>query len=237
MGELAARRWRVRPSRDVPITMIAAAMTMSVLVEVAPPACLPSCEVPAMNALDRLAIGGFAGEPLLVANVLLVILGVALLGLHWRHDRGAGFWPGVLVFVQTILVVQALVQLTKFAVDRAAPFVYVAGTPAEALASKDAARSFISGHTASAFVVGTLVIVVLWLRWPRSATRDALMGVTAAMAMAVGPFKIAAGYHYWTDIIAGALVGTAVGVLVPLAHLRGARRGQRDQRSDGSRDR
>ena len=41
-----------------------------------------------------------------------------------------------------------------------------------------------------------------------------------ALALDVGLLKIHAGYHYWTDIAAGALVGSSVGALVPLLHQR-----------------
>lgn len=40
------------------------------------------------------------------------------------------------------------------------------------------------------------------------------------MASAIGVLEVEAGYHHWTDIFAGALIGTSVGVLVPLLHTR-----------------
>jgi membrane-associated phospholipid phosphatase len=39
-----------------------------------------------------------------------------------------------------------------------------------------------------------------------------------AIATSVAFLKIKAGYHYPTDVIAGALVGSGVGLLVPVLH-------------------
>jgi membrane-associated phospholipid phosphatase len=41
-----------------------------------------------------------------------------------------------------------------------------------------------------------------------------------ALSTAVALLKIEAGYHFWTDVAAGALVGASIGTLVPLLHTR-----------------
>ena len=44
------------------------------------------------------------------------------------------------------------------------------------------------------------------------------MKVVLPLATSVALLKIKAGYHYPTDVAAGALVGSALGVLVPVLH-------------------
>ena len=44
-------------------------------------------------------------------------------------------------------------------------------------------------------------------------------GVSASVAVE----RVAAGWHFPTDVLAGALVGTTVGVVVPALHLRRVR--------------
>ena len=41
-------------------------------------------------------------------------------------------------------------------------------------------------------------------------------GVSASVAVE----RVAAGWHFLTDVLAGALVGTTVGIVVPYLHLR-----------------
>jgi membrane-associated phospholipid phosphatase len=45
-----------------------------------------------------------------------------------------------------------------------------------------------------------------------------VLGSSLSAATVVGLLKIHAGYHYPTDIAAGAVVGTSIGVLVPMLH-------------------
>lgn len=45
-----------------------------------------------------------------------------------------------------------------------------------------------------------------------------VLGVGQALATSVAMLKIKAGYHYATDVAAGALVGGAMGLLVPVLH-------------------
>jgi membrane-associated phospholipid phosphatase len=50
--------------------------------------------------------------------------------------------------------------------------------------------------------------------------RFAVAGIGAALSIGVAVLKIIAGYHFITDVVAGALVGAGVGTLVPLLHAR-----------------
>ena len=45
-----------------------------------------------------------------------------------------------------------------------------------------------------------------------------VLGASEALAVGVGLLKIKAGYHYPTDVMAGALVGSGMGLLVPALH-------------------
>ena len=88
----------------------------------------------------------------------------------------------------------------------------------EDVESADANRSFFSGHTATSFAAATAYAVTFWKRHPDSPWRFVVLGAGEALAVGVGLLKIKAGYHYPTDVAAGALVGGAMGVLVPVLH-------------------
>lgn len=89
-------------------------------------------------------------------------------------------------------------------------------------------RSFFSGHTSTSFMSASLICVHhLKLSLFGSATADALTCVAAyGGATATALFRAMGDVHYATDLVAGALVGTAIGIGVPLLHYRKrARRG------------
>ena len=115
---------------------------------------------------------------------------------------------------------QGLTQLMKLAVQRPAPLVYDESVPLEERESRDGARSFWSGHTATAFSAATTHAVTYWLRHPRDPWRFTVLAADMTAAAAVGLLEIEAGYHYPTDVAAGALVGTSIGILVPMLHRR-----------------
>lgn len=103
---------------------------------------------------------------------------------------------------------------------RSAPLVYDPNVPLEVKEdSPDAVRSFYSGHTTTAFTAATAFTVTFWLRHKDSPLRWVVAAISAIAATSVGLLKIEAGYHYPTDVIAGALTGIGVGALVPLLHV------------------
>lgn len=227
----AHRPYRFRPARDLPLIGLGLAVTLIALVEIPPPACLPHCSPDGINPLDALAVGGYSAAALMAANLVVALLVAAPLLLELALLRGRGFWRGALVFGQALVLTQALTQLVKVAVRRPAAFVYTPDlAPDSALNGLDVSRAFFSGHTATAFVAATLLVAGFWLRYPSSRARWPLLVAALITATAAGSLKIVAGYHYPTDVIAGALAGTSIGALVALAH----RPRRRDRAADAS---
>lgn len=102
------------------------------------------------------------------------------------------------------------VQLVKSQTIRLRPLVdpETIATPGELLHK----GSFPSGHTATSFALAVLV----FLYWP--GRRRQLVGtVGLILALAVGFSRIYRGVHWPTDVIGGALIGTASALLVASA--------------------
>lgn len=85
----------------------------------------------------------------------------------------------------------------------------------ENCSSRSRYRSFISGHSASAFTAASLVCAHQRLRG-RTAIGTVECVASLVMATLIGGLRIVAEKHYFADVVGGALVGLLSGFLVPL---------------------
>jgi membrane-associated phospholipid phosphatase len=100
------------------------------------------------------------------------------------------------------LIAAALAGVVKELVDRVRPA--LADPTLGALVATPTSPSFPSGHTTTAFAAAVAVGVLHpRLRWP-----------LVALAALVGLSRIYLGVHYTFDVLAGAALGTAIGLLV-----------------------
>ena len=86
----------------------------------------------------------------------------------------------------------------------------------------DARKSFYSSHTAFAFASAVFLSTTYDEYFPESRWRGWIWAVSLTGASTVGYLRYAAGEHFPTDILAGALLGAATGYLVPVLHRIGA---------------
>jgi membrane-associated phospholipid phosphatase len=134
--------------------------------------------------------------------------------------RGAG--DGEAGLVDVLLVAEAaalamdLNQIVKFAVGRQRPFVRYGNSPeADRRPDADDNLSFYSGHTTFTFALAAAAGTVSDLRGYRSAPW--VWGVGLTLAATTGYLRIAADRHYLTDVLVGAAIGTALGIVLPRA--------------------
>ncbi|MDD9936020.1 MAG: phosphatase PAP2 family protein [Myxococcales bacterium] len=216
---LADSPYQLRLEIDLPLIGLGLAGTSIALLEKPSAACLPSCSAEDINGFDSTVLGNYSESAHSIADVTVFGLLLAPLLLDLVDTGGDGWLEDATVFLQTILLTQATTQLTKAAVRRNAPFVYDESVPLDVRENDpDATRSFFSGHTATAFAASTAYTVTYWLRHPDDPLRWVVLATGGAIATTVGLLKVEAGYHFWTDVIAGAAVGTSIGTLVPILH-------------------
>jgi membrane-associated phospholipid phosphatase len=213
--------YRINPAVDLPVLGLGTAAALAAFIEVSPSACLPSCEPPDnMPGFDRVALGNYSPRSHSIADGLVAALIVAPPIMSALDAELAAALEDTFIHLQTLALAQGATQLMKFAVQRPAPLVYDETVPLSARQTSDAARSFWSGHTATAFATATSATITFWLRHPRAPERFIVLVTYMSAATAVGALKIDAGNHYPTDIVAGGLAGASIGALVPLLHRR-----------------
>lgn len=142
-------------------------------------------------------------------------LAVGLMALHpssgWREPA-----EDLLAVTEAVAVATALTQGAKVGFARLRPEPWASGREPSA----NDLHSFWSGHTSLAFSAAAAATQVARLRG-RSGWR--WLGLASfAGAAAVGWLRVAGDQHWLTDVLAGAAVGTASGLGVPLLVLRPA---------------
>jgi undecaprenyl-diphosphatase len=88
----------------------------------------------------------------------------------------------------------------------------------DAVPPYETSPSFPSGHTLNATVIAGVVGYLIWLRRHAIAAKVASIAVPILIAVVVGLTRILLGAHWFTDVLAGWLLGAAWLALVVTAH-------------------
>lgn len=175
-----------------------------------------------LNALDaavRRRVRWDDPEPPRVASDVLLFAGVpaVALGGMWlaaRHDgREDEFGENAVMMFEAVAVSMTLNQASKFLLARQRPYVHFhpPGTPLPY--DTDDNLSFYSGHAAVTFSVSTAAGTIASLRGYRRSAAAWVPGFL--LAATTGYLRLACDRHYFTDVLAGTVIGTAVGIGVP----------------------
>ena len=81
-------------------------------------------------------------------------------------------------------------------------------------------RSFLSGHTAWAFSAAVFTGSVFRTYYPDSPIKVVVWSLCLANASTTAALRVIGHWHYPTDVIAGAAVGSLMGWFVQFAHRR-----------------
>jgi membrane-associated phospholipid phosphatase len=131
----------------------------------------------------------------------------------------SGFPLDALIVTESTVVAGVLNQIVKFGFARERPFVHFLPRAPNAVRAltdspSDDNLSFYSGHTTLAFAVATASGTVASMRGYRLA--PVVWGSGLTLATTVGYLRIAADKHYFSDVVTAAIIGSIVGVGVPL---------------------
>ena len=154
-----------------------------------------------------------------------IALGSAFFATGPHATDGAGLRAGFIV-VESVAIAGALTQAVKLTAGRQRPYVHyqhvsTPGGPSDYQAvSYDANLSFLSGHTSVAAAAGTSAAMVATLE--ESPAAPWLWVAATSLTLATGTMRMISESHYFTDVVAGAALGAACGVVVPLLHRRGS---------------
>jgi membrane-associated phospholipid phosphatase len=142
--------------------------------------------------LDRAMLGATQ-----IGNVFFILIVVVILFLRVQHLLAYELAVGALALGLAVDLIKALIHRTR-------PYIKLKGI--RIIGSRAGGQSFPSGHTSQTFYMVTLLLhyyqigILLWV-------------LLYAIASLVGITRIYLGMHYPRDVLAGAMLGTAWGLI------------------------
>jgi membrane-associated phospholipid phosphatase len=211
--------YQLKLELDLPIILIGGGMAagFAFMDEAPGVACAPSCDKSKVFKLDRFAAGwydpqwGKVGDIATASTLVAPLLVVAL-------DQGVS--NGLnddLVITEAALMSTALQVTMSYAVGRPRPRVYGDEASEDSRSDANAARSFFSGHVANTVAVSVATFRT-FQRLGKPGLGYAMLGAGLAGSALVGVSRVAAGSHFPSDVVVGAMVGAGVGLLLPAMH-------------------
>jgi membrane-associated phospholipid phosphatase len=177
-------------------------------------------DIEKVNGFDRLAVFGYS-HPLDVTSDIFEYTTAAvpaMLAFLLRFDQSASI--GV-VYLETLSFAFAAKNLLKYLVPRYRPYLYSDLPAGTGPAKSEYGDSFPSGHATIAFTAAAFSVYTFHLYFPSSSFLLPLALTSYGLATLTATFRVVSGMHFLTDVLAGALLGTTLGFLVPLVHRAG----------------
>ena len=169
-------------------------------------------------AIDRGATYNYSVTLKNASNWLEGLLIAAPLSLFASPDVRQDAGTVAVMYLETVLLANALAQFTKSVTTRTRPFVYNASAPMDEKQETNARRAFFSGHATNSFASAVFLSTVYATYFPQSPWKPVIWAASLATAGVVAWFRVASGQHFPTDVLTGAIVGSAVGFIVPELH-------------------
>jgi membrane-associated phospholipid phosphatase len=127
-----------------------------------------------------------------------------------------------LIYAEAMSLTWGVTNLTKIAVRRPRPRAYIdavahRGDPTYSASDTDSSLSFFSGHASLTASIAATATYLAFVRSPGTPSPWFTLGASVALTTFVSVERVRAGAHFPTDVIAGAIAGSGIAVLV--AHL------------------
>jgi len=171
-----------------------------------------------VNSFDRGATYNWSpgaedwSDVLLAASVASPLL--SLTSTTVQNDAGTY----ITMFLQNLLTTYSVSHLPKALIRRYRPYSYNEELTDEIRSTPAATLSFFSAHTSVSFASAIFLSTTFNKYNPDSNLTPYIWGTSLLLSSAVGYLRYASGNHFPTDIIAGAIIGSIVGYLIPLIH-------------------
>lgn len=214
--------YKLKPAVDIPVTAITGGFSAFAFGEIYSKDGSTEAQINALrkediNGFDRWAAGLNSKSAATTSDLFfygsMPFPIVLLVDKHIRKDAAKiGF-----LYLEAMSITGLFYTGSTYLTDRYRPLAYNIESRGEAMRG-GAKNSFIAGHVALVATSTFFTAKVFSDYHPDSKLRHLLYGVAIASTGATGYLRHRAGKHFPSDIVAGAVVGTLSGLLVPHFH-------------------
>jgi len=157
----------------------------------------------------------YSGNLASASNYLLAAGITALPFLIDSWDWNEAATLGVM-YVEALSITWGVKESLKAVFTKNRPYTNYSDTPSDLMVSEDRYFSFPPGHTSIAFTTAGFAVS------DASPLMKYSFGcANFALASGVATLRVSSGEHYLVDVLSGALLGTASGILIPYLHYNG----------------
>ncbi|HXS57914.1 MAG TPA: phosphatase PAP2 family protein [Hanamia sp.] len=143
---------------------------------------------------------------------------IPVLGALLNKKERSKFGQVMVMYLETVAITGSLYTLTAGLVYRSRPFVYGDKAPLNKRLDKGGQRSFYGGHVATVAATTFFTAKVFRDFNPNSRLTPWLYTGAGALTALMGYERMISGYHFFSDCVVSAVIGTATGLLIPQFH-------------------
>ncbi len=141
----------------------------------------------------------------------------------FREDSVQAGLVDAIMYAETVSLTYGITNFVKVAVRRPRPNAYLdaeanKNNPSYSNTSTDSALSFFSGHASLTASIGATATYLAFARSKGKLRPWLTLLVATAVTTFTSIERVRAGDHFPTDVIAGAIAGAGVGIIVPHLH-------------------
>jgi membrane-associated phospholipid phosphatase len=128
-----------------------------------------------------------------------------------------------IIYAETVSLTLALTNVVKIAVRRPRPIAYVEFDAHKddlnySNSSTDSSLSFFSGHASMTGAIGATATYLAFARSPGTWRPWVTLTLATTVSTLTSIYRVRAGKHFPTDVLAGTFAGAGIGIVVPHLH-------------------
>ena len=138
---------------------------------------------------------------------------------QWKNAATLG-----IMYTEVLLFTRGFTEIIKSTAGRTRPYLYNDAYTTQqrfdwqGKEGPVASTSFISGHSSKTFAFAVFLSKTYTDIYGRNIWSRIIWGTSLSIATATAYARVKAGVHFPTDVIAGAVVGSAIGYFIPVLH-------------------
>ena len=169
-----------------------------------------------VNAFDRWSAQKYSKTVDITSDAFMYLSVLTPLSLLATEKSEYLTWT--IMYFEAATLTYGVKDLLKYAIYKERPYMYFDDKPQKEIDENNYYCSFPSGHTALAFLGATFTSYTFSKYFPESKWKTPVVIGSYTLATLSGTLRILSGSHFFSDVLVGAAIGSAIGVTVPLLH-------------------